>query len=269
MAFDKTAVADAISTLVGLNSALKDLPAIFNAVRNAIDTTSYKTSIANLKALFDNTQSYVSLFYTDQEKFSTFTKQLQSQFSALNAAIPATRAGFRALVDSINVTDQATSSYFAGLVALAPQADAYYKVLEEGARTAEELARANLEAAKATNELIARLKDESNFKTNFDFQRYQGIASYDAKLANARIPSYDVGTNYVPNDGLAMLHKGEAVVPAKFNTGSSGDMTALVSEVRDLKSMMQANTAQAKRAADVLVKITPNGNALQTEVYVP
>ena len=35
-------------------------------------------------------------------------------------------------------------------------------------------------------------------------------------LINA-IPSYDVGTNYVPNDQLAMVHKGEAIIPKKFN----------------------------------------------------
>jgi TP901 family phage tail tape measure protein len=30
---------------------------------------------------------------------------------------------------------------------------------------------------------------------------------------------YEQGTNYVPETGLAMLHKGEAVVPAKYNAG--------------------------------------------------
>ena len=31
------------------------------------------------------------------------------------------------------------------------------------------------------------------------------------------IPQYEIGTNYVPNDGLAYLHQGEAVVPKKYN----------------------------------------------------
>lgn len=35
-------------------------------------------------------------------------------------------------------------------------------------------------------------------------------------LLNA-IPAYDVGTPYVPNDQLAMVHKGEAIIPKKFN----------------------------------------------------
>ena len=34
--------------------------------------------------------------------------------------------------------------------------------------------------------------------------------------------SYDVGTNYVPNDQLAMVHKGEQIIPAKWNPATSG-----------------------------------------------
>ena len=37
------------------------------------------------------------------------------------------------------------------------------------------------------------------------------------KALLAAIPAYDVGTNYIPNDQLAMVHKGEAIVPKKFN----------------------------------------------------
>lgn len=33
-----------------------------------------------------------------------------------------------------------------------------------------------------------------------------------------KIPYLDVGTNYVPEDQLAYIHKGEAVVPKKFNS---------------------------------------------------
>jgi phage-related protein len=38
-----------------------------------------------------------------------------------------------------------------------------------------------------------------------------------SRLSTLNIPKLDVGTNYVPNDQLAMIHKGEAVIPKKFN----------------------------------------------------
>jgi len=38
------------------------------------------------------------------------------------------------------------------------------------------------------------------------------------KLSLLNIPKLDTGTNYVPNDQLAYIHKGEAVVPKKFNS---------------------------------------------------
>ena len=38
----------------------------------------------------------------------------------------------------------------------------------------------------------------------------------------SRIPALATGTNYVPEDTLAMIHKGEAVVPKKFNPYANG-----------------------------------------------
>ena len=56
------------------------------------------------------------------------------------------------------------------------------------------------------------------------------------KTLLASIPAYDVGTNYVPNDQLAMVHKGEAIVPKKFNNeqffnSNSEETNALLVEV--------------------------------------
>ena len=49
-----------------------------------------------------------------------------------------------------------------------------------------------------------------------------------------KIPSLDVGTNFVAKDGLAFLHKGEAVVPRKYNPaagGRGGDTNITVQEM--------------------------------------
>ncbi|MEC5422130.1 hypothetical protein QGM71_01310 [Virgibacillus sp. C22-A2] len=52
-----------------------------------------------------------------------------------------------------------------------------------------------------------------------------------------RVPSFDVGTNVVPNDMLAQIHKGEMIVPKKFNPAlsgmSEGNDTSILEEIRD------------------------------------
>lgn len=66
------------------------------------------------------------------------------------------------------------------------------------------------------------------------FIKFLGLANI-AAIASAPLPSLAIGTNYVKSDGLAKLHKGESVVPArvtghytegsKRQTGNSGEVT--------------------------------------------
>lgn len=61
-------------------------------------------------------------------------------------------------------------------------------------------------------------------------KEFFGIKSKDSSVARdldmsswtgGRAQQYAKGTNYVPQDGLAYLHKGEAVIPAKYNNGGT------------------------------------------------
>lgn len=61
------------------------------------------------------------------------------------------------------------------------------------------------------------------------------------------IPSFDVGTPYVQQDTLAMVHKGEAIIPASMNKGMGGGPTiyadlrgASVEAVERLERMVMA-----------------------------
>jgi hypothetical protein len=49
------------------------------------------------------------------------------------------------------------------------------------------------------------------------------------------VPSFAVGTNLVPHDMLAMIHKNEAIVPAPYNPAAGGTSTS----DRHLKAMSE------------------------------
>jgi hypothetical protein len=185
----KDEVLDAVSTLANLKKALIDLPAVFNAVKNAIDTTAYQTSIDALKAQFAATQNFVNLFYSDAEKFDIFSKQLVTQFGALNQALPTSRDQYRALVESINVVDDATRNQFNGLIALAPAMAEYFNLLEQQA-----------EGINQVNEALAAGLDSNLFGS------YANFASARANVALGNSPAPFVGTNtFTPSGDPALL----------------------------------------------------------------
>lgn len=183
----KEDVLAAVNTLGTLNQALKDLPPVFDAIRNAIETTSYKTSIADLNARFAALNTYTSLFYTQQEQFDTFTKQLTSQFDALNTALPKSRDEYRKLVDGIKVTDESTSNLFHGLVALAPAMDSFFKQIES----------------------LTNVVSRDSFNSLLDAQRYAGVAAnYGSTFASDYTGNVEAGRIMVGQNGVATTASG-------------------------------------------------------------
>lgn len=49
---------------------------------------------------------------------------------------------------------------------------------------------------------------------------WNGVSAGNAGAPAFQVPSFDVGTNYVPKDMLAMVHKGEKIVPEAYNRSS-------------------------------------------------
>ena len=63
--------------------------------------------------------------------------------------------------------------------------------------------------ASDTGQRFGNFFSGKGFKTNSEYD--------DFTKKHPEYAKFDVGTNYVPNDGLAYIHKGEAVIPAKYN----------------------------------------------------
>lgn len=61
---------------------------------------------------------------------------------------------------------------------------------------------------------------KANGKMNTFFDKLKRLGKTALEWLNlpSIFPSFDVGTNYVPNDMLATIHEGEAIIPKKFNS---------------------------------------------------
>lgn len=95
-------------------------------------------------------------------------------------------------------------------------------------------------------------------------------------------PGFARGANLIPQDMVAQIHKGEAIIPAAFNpenyAKASGN-DALVEEIKALRAEVKQlrednNAAQqsiatsSNKTAKILERVTPDGASFQTTVAV-
>lgn len=116
--------------------------------------------------------------------------------------------------------------------------------------------------ASRTGERIGNFFDGKGFKTDQEYDEY--VKKYG-------VPQYAVGTNYVPNDQLAMIHKGEAIIPAKYNKpytppANNGELdstiSAMTQEIANLRSLIQSGITvkgEFKQRGSDLVAVVEKG----------
>jgi len=100
-------------------------------------------------------------------------------------------------------------------------------------------------------------KDDSPYSlANESTAWYEEMISRYGKWS---MPSFDVGTNYVPNDMIANIHKGERIIPAADNaslmTALSGnnciDNSEMIIELRALR--LEVASLRSERTSDAVV----------------
>ena len=227
---DATAISNAVTAILTLKTSLSDLPPVFDSVRRAFQSSTDKTTLDQLQANFSAIGTYTSLFYSQQEQFDTFTKQITSRFTNLNAKLPETRDGFRALVDGLNTTTAAGLAEFNALVALAPTMDNYYKALQQQ------------NGALA----IATALTQDSFATLVDYNRFQAVSqNYDAGFA----------ANYTSNLSSGAINVG-ANGTAKVSSTGSND---IVGALKNLQKAIEALAIYSMQSTNILKKFDGNG----------
>jgi phage-related minor tail protein len=98
----------------------------------------------------------------------------------------------------------------------------------------------------------------------------KGLSAQSLQAYLKTLPGYAVGTSYVPETGPAILHRGEAVIPAALN-GAQND-GALLAEMRAMRAEIAAmrkaadSTADSSRdSANVLKDAVLGNRTLKTE----
>lgn len=94
---------------------------------------------------------------------------------------------------------------------------------------------------------------------------YNAEAKYEEekKKGKFQYKKYDVGTNYVPNDGLAYLHQGEAVIPKKYNRPyQPNDNSGLENAINQLNQQVAQISSKVNDGIAVKGEFKQRGNDL-------
>jgi len=121
-----------------------------------------------------NAQLYYDQFTTAAQKIDDALAGIVAQFSAMDVALPATRAGFVAAVDALDTTTEAGKKMFDTLMSVAGAADAYYDILE--ARAASVSAGTANAAVAASRGALSTLSAAINAEKSSIASAYQSQA---------------------------------------------------------------------------------------------
>lgn len=274
----------------------RDQAAAENAIANLRNTAQTQLSAAELtiKGINDTidaieksaTDTIAKLEEQRQQELENMDKILENAQAQLDA--------LRGIDNSILTLSQAMTQFASTVAAAKVYANSYM-----GGSTGTTPAPGSAESTASTAQQLAdiyqnnlgRAPDDSGFKFYLDNilagkttladvnNSMKTSAEYLALQAIKNAPKLAVGTDYVPRDMMAMLHEGEAVVPAADNAAikkaladksESTEVQGLRQEISDLKQIMISNgvaTVQAiKEGTKVLKKFDQEGMPEQREV---
>ncbi len=85
----------------------------------------------DFEKLQEAAQTYYDAFFSDAEKQARLETQLIDAMATMNLTLPSTRAGYRALVEGLDLTTQSGMEAYVALLDMAGAADQYYSTLED------------------------------------------------------------------------------------------------------------------------------------------
>lgn len=235
-----------------------------------------------LKSIDKSTQAGIESFlkmYSLRDQFVAFTQSLDAVKSNVKGALlgimsdterqKILQADLAKAFDDLGI---AMPTSIEELIKLGQSIDFTTKQGIDLASVFPSLVSAFKETQSAVDDLMNSLRDVNEFKTIIDFNRYKGLANnYGTSFAN----KYVNGQLVTAQNSINTPVNTQAVAASNNTTISTSDpnlleaIMSLTAKVEALQASATSTATHSKRAADVLVNVSPNGNAIQTEVYVP
>ncbi|MFW2611420.1 hypothetical protein [Aliarcobacter butzleri] len=141
----------------------------------------------SISELTDAFSSYFDNFLSDDEQLTYNTQQLIEKFNSLNIALPTSKDGFRALLDSIDLTTASGQELYGRIIVLN---DAFASVANETAKSIEELNNLSFESFISSidkvSDTLKSLKDTAlSFINSFNTtdNTKENLIAYNKKRA--------------------------------------------------------------------------------------
>lgn len=147
--FDGSAgeIADTYTSLLSVQAAMRDITG------SSIElSTGLLRAAGGLDKLQSLQADFLDSYYTDAEKAAKASTHVSSEMQKLGLTMPTTKAGFRAIVESLDLTTEAGQKTYTKLLELAPEfemvADANAKAIEEAGMTTYDVYQRQLNTAR-------------------------------------------------------------------------------------------------------------------------
>ncbi len=217
------------------------------------------TAAGGIDDFISGLQQFVSSFASDAQQFVVAQDALTSAFSQYGLALPATRDGMYALMQSLDATTEAGREQIAMLLGLAQTADSYYSLLDK----------AQSDAIKQIEDAITTLSEFGiGVGAGGDKLRAISKSAIDAVKA-ANLLAQAAGQQGAAEWQLALIHRVAATRAAEaiaqlmsataemvsnFYSGNyAGDADAASSSVRGFGAAMSSAAQQASDAIRLLL----------------
>jgi len=233
-------------TIKGINKTTQEGRQEFLKLISLRDT--FKNFSDGIDQLKTNVNAAIFDILSPSEQLAKRQEGLKKIFESAGLGVPSGLQELKAIGDSIDYT----TSEGLDLALLFPA-----------------LVKAFTDTREAVDGLIDSMKDINEFSNIVDFNRYKGLATnYGTDFANRVLRGESVSYGSSNNTTVSL----GAISPSNNTTISTSDpnlldaIRVLTAKVEALQLAADKSAMHSKRAADVLVNVSPNGNTIQTEV---